>query len=140
MAFCRMLLKCGLIYSHQKDSVIQIIVALIKTRCPHTGRSNRKFRFENLIIKVTSSVLLFSGLFLAHDKHSLSVKTQFHCRGLSTIFTVEYFSEVVLSIYRFKRDNFLSENIIFESKTCTQNGHYFERALTLHHANVTSDE
>ena len=36
---------------------------------------------------------------------------------------------VILSIYRFKRDNFLSENVIFESNTCIQNGQYFERSL-----------
>ena len=33
-------------------------------------------------------------------------------------------SSVILSIYRFKRDNFLSENVIFESKTCIQNAHH----------------
>ena len=31
---------------------------------------------------------------------------QFLCRELSTIFTVEYFLEVILSIYRFKKDCF----------------------------------
>ena len=36
-----------------------------------------------------------------------------------------------VSIYRFKRDNFLSENVICESKTCIQNGQYFERRLDL---------
>ena len=29
---------------------------------------------------------------------------------MSTIYTVEYFLEVIISSYRFKRDNFLSEN------------------------------
>ena len=29
----------------------------------------------------------------------------------------------------FKRDNCLSENVIYESKTCIQNGQYFERSL-----------
>ena len=33
------------------------------------------------------------------------------------IFTFKYFLEIILSIYRFKRHNFVSENIIFESKT-----------------------
>ena len=47
----------------------------------------------------------------------------------STIFTFKYFLEIILSIYGFKRDNFVSENIIFESKTCLHNGHYFERPL-----------
>ena len=43
------------------------------------------------------------------------MKTQFLTRPncpISTIYTVEYFLEVILSSYRFKRDNFLSENVI----------------------------
>ena len=43
-----------------------------------------------------------------------------------TIYTVEQSLGVILSVYRFKRDNFLSENVIFESKTCIQNGQYFD--------------
>ena len=46
-----------------------------------------------------------------------------------TIYTVEQSLGVILSIYRFKRDNFLSENVIFESKTCIQDAQYFERSL-----------
>ena len=48
---------------------------------------------------------------------------------ISTIYTAEQSLGVILSIYRFKRDNCLSENVIFESKTCIQNGQYFERSL-----------
>ena len=51
----------------------------------------------------------------------------------STIFTLKYFLEIIVSIYRFKRHNFVSEYIIFESKTCLHNGHYFERTLGLFH-------
>ena len=36
--------------------------------------------------------------------HNLSVKTQFLRRILSIIFTVYYFLDVILSIYRFKKD------------------------------------
>ena len=32
------------------------------------------------------------------------------------IYTVEYFLEVILSSYRFKKDNFLSENVILNLK------------------------
>ena len=57
---------------------------------------------------------------------------------ISIIYTAEYFLEVILSICCFNlRDNFLSENIIFECKTCTQNGHHFERSAG--HGYVTSD-
>ena len=59
------------------------------------------------------------------------MKTQFLRRELSKFHHFYCRVEVILSIYRFKRDNFLSENVIFESKTCIQNGHYFERRLDL---------
>ena len=56
-----------------------------------------------------------------------------------TIYTVEQSLGVILSIYRFKRDNFLSENVIFESTT-----NIYKMASILKetstHANVTSDE
>ena len=62
------------------------------------------------------------------------MKTQFHrlvlpkfyhlyCRAVLRSYSV--------SIYRFKRDNFPSENVVCESKTCIQNGQYFERRLDL---------
>ena len=38
-------------------------------------------------------------------------------------------SRVILSIYRFKRDNFLSANVIFESKTCIQNAQHSKSLL-----------
>ena len=50
-------------------------------------------------------------LFMA--KRNLSTKSQFLTHELSNfhqIYTVEYFLEVILSSYRFKRDNFHSEN------------------------------
>ena len=72
--------------------------------------------------------------------NSLSVKTQFLRRELSTIFTVEYFLEVILSIFRFKRNNFLSENVIFQSKHVYKMATILKEALTLHHANVTQDD
>ena len=50
-----------------------------------------------------------------------------------TTFTFKYFLEIIISIYGFKRHNFVSENIIFESKTCLHNGHYFERTVGLFH-------
>ena len=86
---------------------------------------------------------IFSVLFLANGKHSLSVKTQFLCRELSNF--NHYFilsSRVILSIYRFKRDNVLSENVIFESKTCIQNSHHSKsllQFLTSDHGYFTSD-
>ena len=52
------------------------------------------------------------------------VLSKFHhlyCRAVRRSYSV--------SIYRFKRVNFLSENVIFESKTCMQNGQCFERRL-----------
>ena len=39
-----------------------------------------------------------------------------------TTFTFKYFLEIIISIYGFKKHNFVSENIIFESKTCLHNG------------------
>ena len=44
-----------------------------------------------------------------------------------TVLTVECFLEVILSIYRFKRVNFLFEIGIVESKTCKQYGRHKER-------------
>ena len=43
---------------------------------------------------------------------------------ISTVLTVECFLEVILSIYGFKRVNFLFENGIVESKTCKQYGRH----------------
>ena len=113
-------------FTIQKDSVIHY-------RCVTRNKMPTYWQIKplNCDLKTSSSALLFSGLFLAHGKHSLSVKTLFLRRELSTIFTAEYFLEVILSIYRFKRDNFLSENVIFESKTCIQNCHYFDISLDL---------
>ena len=73
-------------------------------------------------------------LYSLKARHNLSVKTQFlrfvlskfhhlYCRAVLRSYSV--------SIYRFKRDNFLSENVAFESKTCVQNGQYFERRLDI---------
>ena len=42
---------------------------------------------------------------------------------ISTVFTVERFLEVILSIYCFKRVSFLFENGTLESKTLKQFGH-----------------
>ena len=63
-----------------------------------------KFRFENII--TGKGHKLSDILFWPHGKHSLSVKTHFLRRKLSIIFTVDYFLEVILSIYRFKKDCF----------------------------------
>ena len=41
---------------------------------------------------------------------------------ISTVLTVECFLEVILSIYHFKRVNFLFENGMVESNTCEQYG------------------
>ena len=38
-------------------------------------------------------------------------------------------SRVIVSIYRLKRDNFLSENVIFESKTCIKNAQHSKSLL-----------
>ena len=75
---------------------------------------------KNVRVSISSSALLFSGLFLAHGKHSLSVKTQFLCRELSNLNCRVLLRSLILSIYRFKRDDFLSENGIFGF---TQYGH-----------------
>ena len=67
----------------------------------------------------------YSGLFLAHDKHSLSVKSQFLRRELSNfhhLYCRVVLRSLILLIYRFKRDDFLSENGIFACKTFTQYG------------------
>ena len=52
-----------------------------------------------------------------------------------TVQAVQYCRAVLrsysVSIYPFTRDNFLSENVTFESKRCIQNGQYFERRLDL---------
>ena len=117
------------LFTIQKDNVIHYRCVTRNKMPTYWQIKPTKLRFENIIIKVTSSALLFSGLFFVNGKHSLSVKTLFLRRELSTIFTVEQSLEDILSIYRFKRDNFLSENVIFESKTCIQNGHYFEEGM-----------
>ena len=72
----------------------------------HTGRTNRKKR---------------KSVFGPRQTQSVSEN------AIPSLCNVQF----ILSIYRFKRDNFLSENIIFESKTCIQNGQYFERSLEL---------
>ena len=51
----------------------------------------------------SSRIFIYSFL---NANHSLSVKTQFLRRVLSIIFTVYYFLDVILSIYRFKKDCF----------------------------------
>ena len=71
---------------------------------------------------------IFSVLYLAHGKHSLSVKTQF-LRRVVQFPPFILSNRVILSIYRFKRDNFLSENVIFESKTFIQNAHHSKSLL-----------
>ena len=52
-----------------------------------------------------SSSRIFIYSFLKAN-HNLSVKTQFLRRVLSIIFIVYYFLDVILSIYRFKKDCF----------------------------------
>ena len=50
---------------------------------------------------------------------------------ISTVLTVECFLEVILSIYRFKRVNFLSVNSAFEFKTLKQYGHVTTEAFSV---------
>ena len=49
----------------------------------------------------------------------------------STVLTDECFLEVILSIYHFKRVNFLFENGTFESKTLQQYGHVTIEAFSV---------
>ena len=63
-------------------------------------------------------------------------------REPSNCHTVEYILEVILSIYRFKIEHFLSENVIFECKTCIQSGHHIRslpQFLTSDYGYVMSD-
>ena len=89
-----------------------------------------RINYTETFFKISSRIFIFSS----QAKHNLSVKTQFHRLVLSKFYHL-YCRAVLrsysVSIYRFKRDNFLSENVIFESKTCIQNGQYFERRLDL---------
>ena len=50
---------------------------------------------------------------------------------ISTVLTVECFLEVILSIYHFKRVNFLFENGTLESKTLKQYGHVYTEAFSV---------
>ena len=62
-------------------------------------KRTRIYYTENL----SSRIFIYSFL---KANHNLSVKTQFLRRVLSIIFTVYYFLDVILSIYRFKKDCF----------------------------------
>ena len=67
-------------------------------------------------------------------KHNLSMKTQFLSRELSNFHNLYYTVPLIsysFYIYRFKRDNSLSENVIFESKTCMQHSHHSKSLLFL---------
>ena len=57
----------------------------------------------NYTENLSSRIFIYSFL---KANHNLPVKTQFLRRVLSIIFTVYYFLDVILSIYRFKKDCF----------------------------------
>ena len=60
-----------------------------------------------------------SSIYSLMAKRNLSTKSHFLTHELSNfhhIYTVEYFLEVILSSYRFKKDNFHSENLISNLK------------------------
>ena len=57
----------------------------------------------NYTENLSSRIFIYSFL---KANHNLSVKTQFLRRVLCIIFTVYYFLDVILSIYRFKKDCF----------------------------------
>ena len=143
----------GLVYSHcRKIAWYFFIVALLETRCPHTSRWNRNFRFERsqmlfsddpaqitLLKNIRGSITLkslSSRIFIFSSQGKTQSVSENAISPPSTVQVHHLYCRAVLwsysvSIYRFKRDNFLSENVIFESKTCIQNGQYFERRLDL---------
>ena len=92
---------------------------LVKTLLLVLNRVNINFHGRNLLCRpftvlFNSSILESKLLSLARIRSNL----------LATSLTVECFLEVILSIYRFKRGNFLFENGIVESKTCRQYGRH----------------
>ena len=113
---------------HEIDKLIFSVLFSIWKVTLHHWKTYEDQLHWNLLI--SSRIFIFSS----QAKHNLSVKTQFHRLVLSKFYHL-YCRAVLrsysVSIYRFKRDNFLSENVIFESKTCIQNGQYFERRLDL---------
>ena len=105
MAFCGMLSKCGLIYSHcmfhnserQRDTV----------SLRYSKQDAHILADQPEIAIWRSQAQRYYSIFGSWQTQSVRrVKTQFLHRELSTIFTVEYFLEVILSIYRFKKDCF----------------------------------
>ena len=114
--------------------LLEIIPELVflMTRCRFSWLNHWKTYEEQLHRKlIVKDIYIFfpqdktqSHLSVSENAISPACTVQF-----CTIYTVEQSFGVIPSIYRFKRDNFLSENVIFETKTCIQNGQYFERSL-----------
>ena len=74
---------------------------------------------SSIKFQVSSSQAIQSSIYSLMAKRNLSTKSQFLTHELSNfhhIYTAEYFLEVILPCYHFKRDNFHSENFISNLK------------------------
>ena len=79
--------------------------------------ATQQLQLQNGVLHVTFFLQLFNATFVA-----LQVARKIASCNMAL--TVDCFLEVILSIYRFKRVNFLFENGIVESKTCEQYGRH----------------
>ena len=111
--------------ARQQDSVIVCVATFREYILQNVITSEMEIMHDrpkvtlSIKFKVSSSQAIQSSIYSLMAKRNLSTKSQFLTHELSNldrIYTVEYFLEVILSSYSFKRDNFHNENFISNLK------------------------